>query len=228
MASQFDESDFVDGDFQSTVKPTGHLAAASPHLSAVQARPPTRDELDSKVTQAQQQLTELKQAQDQLQRERAALEEARRRRIEFQTGHEEMIHHLTRGVGLLQDLEFSARREAEQLAKSLAELRGDLEKIQSIQEENWNAGNWNLELTRALTLIENARMEWNSARLKWPVLDGAPAGAPASITHSSSTVPLIEGKNFKELCLLGLAFSWPLLLVAVIGFAAVIILLLKP
>ena len=29
-----------------------------------------------------------------------------------------------------------------------------------------------MELTRALTTIENARMEWNSARLRFPLLAG--------------------------------------------------------
>src|SRR6266516_2757135 len=105
MPSQFDETDVVDGDFQAVQK--SPFAASS---SAPAGRPPTREELDSRVTETQQRLVELKRAQEELERERAALEEARRRRTEFQTGREEMLQSLTRGVGFLEEAEFNARR----------------------------------------------------------------------------------------------------------------------
>jgi len=114
----------------------------------------------------------LKRAQEELERERAALEETRRRQMEFQTGRQELIQNLTRGLGLLEEAEFNVRRDAEQMAKTLAELRDALEKMERIHEETWTQDNFNVELTRALTTIENARMEWNSARLKFPLLSG--------------------------------------------------------
>ena len=61
---------------------------------------------------------ELKRIQEELERERAGLEETRRRQIEFQTGRDEMLRHLTRGVELLKESEFAARRDSEQMAKS--------------------------------------------------------------------------------------------------------------
>src|SRR6266536_5319425 len=169
MASEFDESDFVDGDIQAARK--SPFAAPQPGGAG---RPPTREELDSRVTETQQRLIELKRAQEELERERAALEEARRRRAEFHTGREEMIQSLTRGVGFLEEAEFNARRDAEQMSRTLGELRGALTKVQSIHEETWTQENYNMELTRALTVIDNARMEWNAARLKWAMLNGPP------------------------------------------------------
>src|SRR3989442_2449457 len=59
MASEFDETDFVDGDF--------HAAQKSPFVASSTggaARPPTREELDSRVTETQQRLMELKRAQE--------------------------------------------------------------------------------------------------------------------------------------------------------------------
>src|SRR5213075_134164 len=167
MASEFDESDFVDGDFQAAKK----SPFAAP-LPGGPGRRPTREQLDSRVNETQQRLMELKRAQEELERERATLEEARRRRTEFQTGREEMLQSLTRGVGLLEEAEFNARRDAEQMARTLCELREALTKVQTIHEETWTQENYNLELTRALTVIDNARMEWNAARLKWPLLSG--------------------------------------------------------
>src|SRR5436190_22617934 len=170
MASEFDESDFVDGDFQAAKK----SPFAAP-LAGGPGRPPTREELDSRVTETQQRLMELKRAQEELERERATLEEARRRRTEFQTGREEMMQSLTRGVGLLEEAEFNSRRDAEQMARTLGELREQFAKIGSVNEESWTKENWHVELTRALTQIENARNEWNSARLKWALLNGTSA-----------------------------------------------------
>src|SRR3954453_14459348 len=164
--SDFDSADFVDDDFQA-----GKTQSAAP-AAGLPSRAPTREEVDSRVTDTQQKLMELKRAQEELERERATLEETRRRQLEFQTGRQEMIHHLTRGLGLLEEAEFTARRDAEQMAKAISDLRDALTKVEAIREENWTKDGCNVELTRALTCIENARMEWNAARLKFPVLSG--------------------------------------------------------
>src|SRR5271169_3853772 len=167
MAAEYDSTEFVDTDFQSHKSPFAAPASASDPLRA-----PTRDEVDRKVVEAQQKLAELKRAQEDLERERASLEELRRRQTEFQTGRQEMIHHLTRGLGLLEEAEFNARRDAEQMVKTVTDFRDALEKIQKVHDETWTKENFSIELTRGLTTIENARMEWNSARLKFAVLSG--------------------------------------------------------
>ena len=180
MASQFDESDFVDSDYVATQKnfssagiATSVAAPPAPHATTTMNHPPTREELESKVNETQARLAELKRAQEELERERAALEEARRRRIEFQNGREEMLQHLTRGVGILEEAEFSARREAEQMRQTVEDMRAALDKVQAMDEKQWSEENWQQELTKALTTLENARMEWNSARVKFAILDGA-------------------------------------------------------
>src|SRR5262245_67156 len=210
MASDFDPADFVDSDFQAHKTP--HATMTSSGGSSLRA--PTREEVDSKVVEAQQKLMELKRAQEELERERSALEETRRRQMEFQTGRQEMIHNLTRGLGLLEEAEFTARRDAEQMAKTIGEFRDALTKIEAVREETWTKDNFSVELTRALTAVENGRMEWNSARLKFPVLTGektvvanAP-GDPAAV----DAFP-VGNRSFGELCKLGLALTWPLVLV---------------
>src|SRR5436190_7025079 len=217
MASEFDESDFVDGDFQAAKK--SPFAAPQPGGAG---RPPSREELDSRVTETQQRLMELKRAQEELERERATLEEARRRRTEFQTGREEMLQSLTRGVGFLEEAEFNARRDAEQMARTLCELREALTKVQTIHEETWTQENYNVELTRALTVIDNARMEWNAARLKWPLLSGPAAPEEDEVPAAKATAPSLESLDFFQLCKLGLAFTWPLVLVTLAALGVLI------
>jgi chromosome segregation ATPase len=211
MSSDFDPADFVDSDFQAQKMP--HSATSSTGNTAVSQRAPTREEMDSKVTEAQQKLTELKRAQEQLERERASLEETRRRRMEFQTGREELIQSLTRGVGLLEEAEFTARRDAEQMTKTLVDFRDALSKIESVHEETWTKDNFSVELTRALTAIENARMEWNAARLRFPVLTGQSATGKETAAAEKAPAPLPLGNySFLQLCKLGLAFTWPIIL----------------
>src|SRR5688572_19294864 len=187
MPTEFDASDFVDSDFQPSRK-TGYATTMTAPRG--DERPPTREEVDSRVNETHSKLAELKRAQEELERERAGLEEVRRRQTEFQTGRQEMLQNLTRGLGLLEETEFAARRDAEQMAKSIAEMRDALAKVQAINEEGWSKDNFNVELTRALTTLENARMEWNGARLKFSVLSGQAATTPGNAAAPTGAASL--------------------------------------
>ena len=223
MAGEYDSTEFVDTDFLS--QKSGYPAGAS---GAGPARAPSHDDVNRKVVEAQQKLVELKRAQEELERERAGLEELRRRQTEFQTGRQEMLQQLTRGLGLLEEAEFAARRDSELMAKTAADFRDALIKIQDIRDETWTKENFHIELTRALTAIENARMEWNSARLKLPVLAGE--HQPAAVQNAAPAAPAaptLAELDFRQLCKIGLAFTWPLLLVAIGALGVFIAILLR-
>jgi hypothetical protein len=217
--SDFDPADFVDDDFQARKAQSAASASGSP------ARAPTREEVDTRVADTQQKLLELKRAQEELERERSSLEETRRRQMEFQTGRHEMVHNLTRGLGLLEEAEFTARRDAEQMAKAIADFRDVLSKIEAVREEAWTKDNFNVELTRALTSIENGRMEWNTARLKFPILTGEKAAATAG--ESAPEALPVSNRSFGQLCKLGLALTWPLALIALAALGVFVAILLS-
>ncbi len=219
MSAEYDATEFVDTDFQEH-KTLGGTGSAPGSAGGAAQRAPTREEVGLQVTEAQKKLAELRRAQEELERERASLEETRRRQIEFHNGRQEMIAHLTRGLGLLEQAEFAARRDAEQMAKTLADFRAALTQVQAIHEDSWTQDNFNVELTRALTTIENARMEWNSARLKFPVLSGdVPAAAAKADDAPPAAESVFAGRSFFELCKLGLAFTWPVVLLGLIALA---------
>lgn len=220
MGSNYDATDFVDGDF---------LEHKQSHTSnsGQSQRAPTREELDSRVAETHQKLADKKRALEELERQKSALEETRRRQREFHTGREEMIHSLTRGLGLLEEAEFNARRDAEQMGKTLIDLRDALQKIEAIPHESWTAENFEVELTRALTVLENARMEWNGARLKLPVLSGVAEMAESADNPSSAPASLLSSLSFRELCRLGLAMTWPIAIVGLLTSIAFVILLLR-
>jgi hypothetical protein len=226
MPTEYDATEFVDTDFQT---PKSQYSATTNGAGTSNSfRAPTREEVDSRVSEAQRKLVELKRAQEELERERAALEEVRRRQTEFQTGRQEMIQNLTRGLGLLDEAEFAARRDAEQMAKTINDLRDALAKVQTINEESWTKEQFNVELTRALTTLENARMEWNTARLKFTVLTGQVANESNQATGTAGGRALLAPQSFGELCKIGLAFTWPLALVALLSLGVLVAILLRP
>lgn len=223
MPTEYDATEFVDTDFQAHKAPYGTTASTS----GATLRAPTREEVDVKVTEAQQKLAELKRAQEELERERSSLEELRRRQSEYQTGQQEMMHNLTRGLGLLEEAEFTARRDAEQMAKTIVDFRDALAKVQVINQETWTKDNFNVELTRAMTTIENARMEWNSARLKFAVLSGKLPDPKAAANATPAEQSPFAVKSFADLCRLGLAMTWPLALVGLAALALLTVVLLR-
>jgi seryl-tRNA synthetase len=219
MAAEYDATEFIDTDFQ---------AHKSPATGGDTLRAPTREEVDRKVVEAQQKLTELKRAQEELERERSTLEELRRRQLEFQNGRQEIIHNLTRGLGLLEEASFNLRRESEQMNKTIADFREALTKVEAVHDETWTKENFSVELTRALTAVENARMEWNSARLKLPALAGETAKKvePETVVQPTTSLPLAE-LSFVQLCKMGLALTWPLLIVSLGALGVFIAILLR-
>lgn len=215
MPSDYDATEFIDGDLQG--QPSPHPSVINNNNRA--ARAPSREEVDSRVADAHQKLSELRRAQEELERERASLEETRRRQLELKTGRQELVQNLTRGVGLLQEAEFSARREAEQMAKTLVGFREALAKIEAVQEESWTQDNFASELTRALTTLENARMEWNAARLKYDVLGAKPAEDTSTAqTEKAAPVSVLANCSLGELCRLGFALTWPVVVALLLGF----------
>ena len=224
MAGEYDPTEFIDSDFLPQKSSSG-ASATGP------VRAPLPDDVNRKVVEAQQKLVELKRAQEELERQRAGLEELRRRQNEFQTGRDEVMQNLTRGLALLEEAEFVARRDAEQMVKTVGDFRAALNKVQGIREETWNKDNFQVELTRALTIIENARMEWNSARLKISALAGDTKNAAAPLDKTSApasaAAPSLAELPFGQLCKIGLAMTWPLLVVALGALGVFIAILLR-
>jgi hypothetical protein len=227
MSAYHDAGEFVDSDFQSAQQSAYAMSTpgATPPTGKVN-RPPTREELEAQVGEKQIKLAELKRAQEELERERASLEDLRRRQMEFQNGRQEMMQHLTRGIGLLEEAELTARRDAEQMARVLTEFREAVTKVQAINEQTWSQENFSVELTRANTTVENARLEWNAARLRFPVLSGIdPNAAEAARTKTGALFPPAAlNMDLVQLCKIGLAVTWPLVL---LGFAIFLVLLLR-
>jgi hypothetical protein len=70
-------------------------------------------------------------------------------------------------------------------------------------------------------------MEWNQARLKWTLLDGADPLALDRNKTAQALSSFWEGKSFGQLCRLGFALTWPVALVGLLGLVAWLIFRLR-
>jgi hypothetical protein len=113
------------------------------------------------------------------------------------------------------------------MSKTLLDLKDFQAKVQTLSDAHWTKDNLSMELTKALTTIENARMEWNSALTKFPVLhaDGDPADDQKPGGRGLG-LDALASADFKQLMRIGLAFTLPLVVIGAITGAALFLLVL--
>ena len=138
-----------------------------------------------------------------------------------------MQHNLARGLELLEKAEFAARRDAEQMKLVIAEFRTAQGNLSVVNEESWTKESFSTELSRALAAVENARMEWNAARLRFPVLSGKAMEQAETVAQLNAAPSLFEGRSLGELCKIGLALTWPLAAVATLALGLMLFLALR-
>jgi hypothetical protein len=70
-------------------------------------------------------------------------------------------------------------------------------------------------------------MEWNTARLKFPLLTGEKAPTAAPGEPAAAEMFPTSNRSFGELCKLGLALTWPLALIALAALGVFVAILLS-
>ena len=71
-------------------------------------------------------------------------------------------------------------------------------------------------------------MEWNAARLKFPVLsNSAESGSGSAPSATAPPTSLLAAHSFGDLCRLGLALTWPLAAVLLIASLVLLAILMR-
>ena len=216
---------------QSTPIPSLQAPVAS---ARQRSAPPTATDspASSPTVELDQKLVALRQRQKELEDQKNQLEEAARRKTEYHSGRKEMEENLIRGIGILDEELIHARRELALIEKTLASFSETLSKVQRLNHESWAAESYATELTRALTTLENARMEWNSARVKLPVLEPVSQNirstkASSDAQPASALLQTLESFSWSKILRLGLFIHWPILIIAFFTLLIFITLLFK-
>ena len=184
------------------------------HHVAILDAPPHTEEVDSKLDAAREQLTTLRRQQEELERQKSDLEELRRKQEEYSRGKTEMIENLTRSLATLEREQIQAQRVAELCDTTIDAFRDYLEQLQGISDTEWSSENVRTELSRALGIIENSRMEFNRARIKLDCLN--PNAGQTALTVETAKPDEVNWSELARYAMLGAAASAPLILAGTI------------
>ena len=185
-----------------------------------------KQELDLKVSGANEELEKLRKRQEDLDRQRKDLEDLRKKQDDYTHGKREMMDRLTQSLVTIEKEEIAASRLAELLSATRKRFKGMLGEIQAVDEEGWPEEGFRDELNKASTLVEDVRLEYNKSVAKIDAINTA-APAPGSAPNVHPAVIFEEGrrhddepeKNFGYWLKVGLAITLPLIitLFALIG-----------
>lgn len=192
-----------------------------PSLSLVEP-PPVSEEMDSKLDQAREQLLALRRQQEELERQKGDLEELRRKQDEYTRGKAEMTDKLTRGLLTLEREQVEAQRLSELCVKTTDAFRDYLEQIQDINDEEWSSASLRTELSSALGVVENSRLEYNRARTKLDCLNPGAAQGKNALPEETGSKSIEWNEMLRYFCIGAAAFA-PLILAGTIWLIVLVV-----
>ncbi len=172
------------------------------------------EDLGEEVQKTNTELEKLKRQLEDIEKQKQRLEELKRRQDELETGRTELTDKFTRALVILQRETEETQKRLEQLHQIYNSFTQHLRVIEGINPKSWGANELPKELSRALSAVEDARVEYIKSQAK--ISTESPA--------EGSTTPSFEGeytyaedKNFLYWLKSGIAFTLPLQLVGVMG-----------
>ncbi|TAN36133.1 MAG: hypothetical protein EPN23_09225 [Verrucomicrobia bacterium] len=181
-----------------------------------------KQELDSKVAGAMEELEKLRKRQEDLDLQRKDLEDLRKRQEDYQRGKREMSDRLNQSLVTLEKEEIQANRLAELLSATRKRFKAMLGDVQAIDEETWPEDSFRDELNKAATLVDDVRIEYNKAVAKIDAVSGdaktpsSAAAHPAVIFEEGRHVAEELEKGFGDWLMVGLAITLPLIVVLLV------------
>lgn len=177
-------------------------------------------ELTDKVQQVRAELESLKQKQEEIEREKTRLEELKRRQDSLDEGRSDMLDKLTRALVVVQRETEESQKRVEQLAAIHHSFNQHLQQIDSINPRSWSPQELPKELSRAISIVEDARADYTRCQAKLSV---DTSGEPHEMTHRGVyDEPLDDERGFFYWVRAGFAFTLPL---QILGILAILILL---
>src|ERR1700752_3100364 len=164
------------------------------------------EHLDNQVQKAQEQLIQLRRQQDQIEKQKRELEELSRKQEERERGRAEMSDKLTRSLVVLEREAYDAQKRLEQLRGIRESFGQHLELIEAIDPKSWNPSDLHKELSRALSTVEGARVEYTQQRSRLQADEGDGGEALPEVE------PVLSGgaRSLLQWVKIGFAFSLPI------------------
>lgn len=199
-----------------------NLSETQLEMSADPYSPAPTDDFEGKLQEAQQQLEHLQQQRQLLERQKAEMDELTRRKEEFVSGQIEISERLSNSITAIDRELFELRQELEDLEQTRQSFAAHLERLENIEPESWSKETLSQDLTRSLTMLDQAEDEFDSAVDHFA--NGRARGIFGQSPASSRKVTKAATSDFVTNMKNGVAFNLP---VIVLGGIAVIIYLFK-
>ena len=179
------------------------------------------EHLDSQVQKAQEQLFLLKKQQEQIEKQKRELEELSRRQEELDRGRAEMNDKLTRSLVILEREAYDSQKKLEQIRATRESFEQHLGLIDSIDPKSWNPADLHKELSRSLSMVDDARAEFSQQRSRLTASATDESGA-VGLPEMAPEVGLGNANGFLQWMQIGFALTLPLI---VFGFVALMLFL---
>lgn len=184
-----------------------------------------KEDLSGQVAGAVKEIEELRMRQAELEKERSDLEEMARKQEEYERGKRDMMAKLRRSLITLEKEEVQAARMVEIISVIRTKYSDTLVELDRIEESSWTDDNFQMELNKALVLVEDAKSVYRKgmAKIEAASWHKTPEGAPTADGFADIAQQLGVEKGFGYWLKVGLAVSLPLMLC--IGVLFVLLLL---
>lgn len=167
----------------------------------------TPEELNLQIEQAQRLLMEHERQLDDLSRQKHLLEDIKRKQIQVDEGLRVITENLHRGLVVLEGQEHQIRKEIEQVEFVRHGFSEQLDLVRQINPNQWNSKNPLEELTRALAILDQARLVYEQSRSK---IDALRSLHESDGDHDSQQTN--PANSFMKQMIAGFAYSLPLLI----------------
>ena len=176
------------------------------------------EDLGEEVQKTNTELEKLKRQLEDIEKQKLRLEELKKRQDELEVGRSEMADKLTRSLVTVQREAEEAQKRLEQLNSIHNSFTQHLRYIEAINPKAWGALDLPKELSKALSAVEDARVEYMKAQAKIAV--EASPDLPVSsglATSFDQEYGFPEERGFKYWAKSGFAFTLPLQIIGVLG-----------
>jgi chromosome segregation ATPase len=204
-------TDFMDDDLlqEEEMKPTRPAVA----IQGAQRLASERERTVERSANASEELERLRLRQDELEQEKAKLQELTRKQESYETSKRELSEGLNSSIVWMEKQQIQADRLSELLGSTRQRCNSMLNEIHTLQEESWEPESFGEDLSRALALLDNIRMEYNKALAKVEA-EGVSRNEPTHHARGSRHLPAtMASRGFLFWLKAGLAFSLPLIIV---------------
>ena len=180
-----------------------------------------RHQRTNRMANAVHEIQRLRSRQDELEKERTDLESLTGRQDVYERGKREIMVKLEKGIVLLEKQSEETVHAAELLSLVRTRYEDALKDLRQIREDEWQAGDFESEITRAMALVEKAQAVHTKGAAKVNASTWLKSSGQAKSRRQEAETSL-PGKSpgFGYWLQAGIAFSLPLVLVIAACFVA--------